>query len=392
MSSKSLYLHIPFCRQKCSYCDFNTYAGINELISAYVAALCREAGFLQESAGQRMPVHTIFLGGGTPSLLTEAQLDYLLMAVEKAFEIKPGAEITLEANPGTVSKSFLRGIRRLGINRISLGMQSARPEALKLLEREHAFPDVINSVAWARQAGFTNLSLDLIFGLPYQSLEAWQASLEHGLALAPDHFSLYALSLEHGTPLRSWVDRGLVEASDPDLAAEMYEWAAVRLEEAGYGQYEISNWARVLADGDLEVCNHNLQYWRNLPYIGLGAGAHGFLDGYRTANVLAPQDYIQRIQQGRPQNYPRTPATADLRPIDRFTEMQETMLMGFRLTREGISRAGFSERFGIPPEEIFAVELDELNQTGLITWEGEEALRLTPRGRLLGNQVFIRFV
>ena len=391
MPPTSLYLHIPFCRHKCSYCDFNTYAGIEELVPAYVDALCQEAGFLQAAAGRRISVHTIFFGGGTPSLLTAAQLGAILSALEAAFDIQGDAEITMEANPGTLSRIYLQAIRQLGINRLSLGMQSASPEALALLEREHAFPEVIDSVAWARQAGFTNLSLDLIFGLPYQTRAAWQTSLEHGLALAPDHLSIYALSLEKGTPLREWVDRGLVAASDPDLAAEMYEWAAERLEAGGFAQYEISNWARRLETGAYDACRHNLQYWRNLPYIGLGAGAHGFLDGSRTANVLAPRAYIQRIRGGQIQQFPRSPATAELLPIDRFTEMQETMLMGLRLTREGISRAVFMERFDVAPDEVFKGDLEMLEEAGLLVWESE-VLRLTPRGRLLGNQVFMRFV
>ena len=173
MTPTSLYLHIPFCRRKCSYCDFNTYAGIEELVPAYVESLCREAEFLQAAAGGRLPVHTIFFGGGTPSLLTAAQLEAILSALEAAFDIQGDAEITLEANPGTLSLDYLRAIRQRGINRLSLGMQSASPEALALLEREHAFPEVIDSVAWARQAGFTNLSLDLIFGLPYQAARVW---------------------------------------------------------------------------------------------------------------------------------------------------------------------------------------------------------------------------
>lgn len=202
MIPTSLYLHIPFCRHKCSYCDFNTYARLEEFVPAYVDALCREAEYLGAAAGARLPIHTIFFGGGTPSLLTETQLGKILTALEAAFDIQGEAEVTMEANPGTLSLDYLQAIRQLGINRLSLGMQSASPEALTLLEREHVFPDVIHSVSWARQAGFTNLSLDLIFGSPYQSLEAWRNSLEHGLALAPDHLSLYALSLEHGTPLR----------------------------------------------------------------------------------------------------------------------------------------------------------------------------------------------
>ncbi len=392
MINTSLYLHIPFCRHKCSYCDFNTYAGLADLIPAYVEALCREAVFVRAAAGRRIPVHTIFFGGGTPSLLSGDQVAQIITALDEAFEIQPDAEITMEANPGTLSVEYLMEIRKVGINRLSLGMQSASPEALALLEREHAYPDVIHSVSWARQAGFANLSLDLIFGLPHQTLSAWQNTLEHALALNPDHLSLYALSLEHGTPLRTWVDRGLVGSPDPDLAAEMYEWATERLAPAGFGQYEISNWARFLDEKKLDMCRHNLQYWRNLPYLGLGAGAHGFIGGYRPANVLAPGAYIKRIHEGEPQDFPRTPATGELSPIDAYTEMQETMLMGLRLTEEGVSSTVFQDRFGARPNDVFKKDLEELARAGLITLEEGDIVRLTVGGRLLGNQVFMRFV
>ncbi len=394
MAPFSVYLHIPFCRHKCSYCDFNTYAGLESLVGDYVRALIRETAFFAASAGSRLPVHTIFLGGGTPSLLPVAALREIFAALETEFAIQAEPEITLEANPGTLSLAYLRDLRALGINRLSLGMQSARPEELALLEREHGFPEVVQAVTWARQAGFEQVSLDLIFGLPYQSLRAWQQSLELALGLHPDHLSLYALSLEHGTPLGSWVARGLVSQPDPDLAAEMYEWAAARLFAKGFIQYEISNWARAEGSGTLLACRHNLQYWRNEPYIGLGAGAHGFVGGFRTANVLAPAKYIQRCLEGAPGSFPRTPATASAVPVNRQVEMQETMLMGLRLTREGVSDRAFSVRFGRSIREAFPAEVRELLEAGLLEWGGEGAdiLRLTPPGRLLGNQVFVHFV
>ncbi len=247
-------------------------------------------------------------------------------------------------------------------------MQSARPEELALLEREHGYPEVVQAVAWARQAGFAQINLDLIFGLPYQTLNAWQQSVDLGLALHPDHFSLYALSLEHGTPLGGWVARGLVSQPDPDLAADMYEWAADRLDQAGFAQYEISNWARP-GDGEMTYsCRHNLQYWRNAPYIGLGAGAHGFVGGYRTANVLAPANYIHRCVEGSPADFPRTPATSSAELIERQVEMQETMLMGLRLTREGVSNTVFTQRFGKSIHAAFPEELRQLLKR--VCWNG----------------------
>lgn len=385
----AVYLHIPFCVHRCGYCDFNTYAGLEDLIPAYTAALCREIALVAQSAGERLPVHTIFFGGGTPSLLSEAQLESILRSLAEAFDWQPGIEISLEANPGTVSLASLQAMRRLGVNRLSLGMQSAHPGELRLLERQHDYPEVVRAVTAARQAGFDNLNLDLIYGLPEQELTTWQNSLELALGLHPEHLSLYALSIEHGTPLKRWANRGLIPEPDPDLAAEMYEWADAHLAAAGYEQYEISNWSKA------QPCRHNLQYWRGLPYLGLGAGAHGYARGARTANVLAPAAYITRLKEGEPQEFPSTPATASLTPVDRQAEIGETMMMGLRLTQEGVSEADFQARFGQKLEEIFAGEITELQGYGLLEWAGEapqRRLHLTSRGRLLGNQVFMRFI
>jgi oxygen-independent coproporphyrinogen-3 oxidase len=387
----SVYLHIPFCTHRCGYCDFNTYAGLEDLIPAYVGALCREIALLGESAGQRLPVHTVFFGGGTPSLLPPAELRRILEALGEAFELLSDVEVTLEANPGTVTRDTLSAYRSLGVNRLSLGMQSASPEELRILEREHSVFGVIQAVKAARQAGFENLNLDLIFGLPGQLLAGWQRSLELALGLGPEHLSLYALTVEHGTPLSHWVGRGLLPEPDPDLAADMYEWAAERLEQAGFGQYEISNWARRDGNGGLRACRHNLQYWRNQPYLGLGAGAHGYAGGFRVANVLVPAAYIQRLREGGVQPFPRTPAAASATPIDRAAEIGETMMMGLRLTSEGVSARAFGERFGVPLGELFAKPIDKLTRQGLLEWTGER-LRLTERGKLLGNRVFVEFI
>jgi len=395
----SVYLHIPFCRHRCGYCDFNTYAGLDDLIPAYAAALQREISLSGTRAPGRLPVHTVFFGGGTPSLLPVAALEGILKALGDAFDLHPAAEISLEANPGTLSLAYLRGLRQAGVNRLSLGMQSANPFELRLLERQHDFADVARAVAWARKAGFDNLNLDLIFGLPHQELSTWQRSLDLALGLNPDHFSLYALTIEHGTPLQHWAARGLIAEPDPDLAAEMYEHAADRLGHSGYGQYEISNWARQTPEGVM-ACRHNLQYWRNLPYLGLGAGAHGYASGVRTVDVLSPAAYIKRLadkagapplQEGEALLFPRTPATLSVQTIDRQAEIGETMMMGLRLVQEGVSDATFTARFGQSLCEVFPKEIRDLEKLGLLEWD-EDRLRLTPRARLLGNQVFMRFL
>ena len=389
----SLYIHIPFCRHRCSYCDFNTYAGLEGLIPKYMASLQQEVAWAGQAAGEKLPVHTIFLGGGTPSLIPAHDLALLLETCDQYFAVQPGAEISLEANPGTVTLASLKDLRQAGFNRISLGMQSANAIDLALLERQHDTLDVIRAVEWARQAGFSNLNLDLIYGLPAQPLERWQETLETALALQPEHFSLYALSIEHGTPFRKWLEHGLVSAPDDDLAADMFEWACERLEAAGYGHYEISNWGK-RADGETLACRHNLQYWRNLPYFGLGAGAHGYVNGVRTANQRGVKAYIQSIAKNQPVGFPGGAAAETSLPVDRWTAMQEHMMVGLRLLDEGVSDARFSQRFGVTLKQAFPKQIQQLEQTGLLEWagDGSDVLRLSQRGWLLGNQVFSEFV
>ncbi len=400
----SLYLHIPFCSHRCGYCDFNTYAGLESLIPAYVEALCVEIEGLAKNAPEPLSVHTVFFGGGTPSLLPAGALTRIMEAIGRSFALQPEAEISLEANPGTLSFNYLQCLREAGVNRLSLGVQSAHPAELRLLERVHDYPEVIRSVLWARRAGFDNLNLDLIYGLPEQALATWQNTLELVLGLHPEHLSLYALSLEHGTPFGHWAARGLLSSPDPDLAADMYDYATERLDKAGYIQYEISNWARSV-HGDQRsaiepptlACRHNLQYWRNLPYLGCGAGAHGYANGFRSVDVLSPPAYIKALRRDAPESlpFPRTPATQSLTPIDLSAEIAETMMMGLRLTREGVSEAQFYQRFNVSLSETFERQIEPLITLGLLEWFGhapDRRLRLTSAGRLLGNRVFREFV
>jgi oxygen-independent coproporphyrinogen-3 oxidase len=261
-----------------------------------------------------------------------------------------------------------------------------------MLERQHDFTDAVQALRWARKAGFVNINLDLIYGLPYQSVERWKRTLDLVLGLGAEHLSLYALSIEHGTPMHKWVNRGLLPEPDADLAADMYQLAGVRLEKARYTQYEISNWSTQTGDGSLAACRHNLQYWRLLPYLGFGAGAHGFVPGIHTANVLSPAVYIKRLRSvEKPLGFPRTPATASVERLSREDEMSESMIMGLRLVREGVSGAAFEERFGSRLEEVFGAQIDLLIARGLLEWQGD-SLRLTPGARIIGNQAFLEFV
>ena len=346
-----------------------------------------------------MTVHTIYFGGGTPSLLPIISLEKILSCVDKNLRLTNPLEITLEANPGTVSEGYLVDLQALGVNRISFGMQSANPSELALLERQHSFVDVVNAVDWARAAGFTNLNLDLIYGLPQQALSSWLQSIDAAISLTPEHLSLYALTLEKGTPMQRKVQGGFLPEPDPDQAADMYDAASDRLAKVGYIQYEISNWAKRDLHGKMLACQHNLQYWRSQPYLGLGAGAHGFIDKKRTVNVASPQAYIRRLEKDQEKGsetsvFPETPASIEIQPIDQQTEIGETMMMGLRLVLEGISDQDFSERFGMRLKDRFSVEIERLTKWGLLEWAGEKAdiLRLTSRGRLLGNQVFREFI
>ncbi|MCA9999657.1 MAG: radical SAM family heme chaperone HemW [Anaerolineales bacterium] len=388
--SLSLYLHIPFCRHRCSYCDFNTYTSLSSLQADYAAALAAEVAQAGELAkayyGHRPAAHTVFFGGGTPSLMTPAELELILTAVSHNFTLHPAAEISMEANPGTVDEGYLTAVRALGINRLSFGVQSVIPSELALLEREHDFATVIRAVAQARAAGFDNFNLDLIYGVPGQTLASWQESVEAVLTLHPTHFSLYCLTIEPGTPMQRWLENGRFAPPDPDLAAEQYEWAARRLAAAGFDHYEISNWA--LPGWQ---CEHNLTYWRNLPYLGLGAGAHGYAAEQRYHIVRQPRVYLRRMAEGQPAAYPLTAAVADSHHLTRAEAMADTVMTQLRLLHEGLDLAAFAKTFGESLQAAFPGEVERLTEWGLV-WEKNGRLLLTEQGRFLSNQVFYRFV
>ncbi|MDO9302563.1 MAG: radical SAM family heme chaperone HemW, partial [Anaerolineales bacterium] len=411
------------------YCDFNTYAGQEDSIPDYVNALIQEIDFVanqrvKDSANQRsdysttrpLDCSTIFFGGGTPSLLSAPQFDSILRALRSAFALSADAEISIEANPGTISPEKLNAIRKSGINRISFGVQSANTEELRMLERIHDFFTVIESVSAARKAGFDNLNLDLIYGLPEQTLSTWQTTLTRIVELNPEHISAYALTLEHGTPFGRWSSKGLLPLPDPDLAAEMYEYAEEFLEESGYVHYEISNWARDVESQKSKVenqtfdfrpltpslaCKHNLQYWRSLPYLAFGAGAHGYANGYRYSNALRIKTYIERLLHPSSfilHPFPLSPATVNQHKQTLQDDMSEYMLNNLRLTNAGVAESDFRLRFGRGLLDVYPKEIEELIRNGLLeiktseVFETSEVYRLTKRGRLLGNQVFVKFV
>jgi len=321
---------------------------------------------------------TIFFGGGTPSLLTVEQITRLLDACRKAFAVDELAEITLEANPGTLSLQQLAGLRAAGISRLSIGSQSFDAGLLKTLGRIHSPEEITQALLNARAAGFTSINLDFMFGLPGQTMRHWQETLDQALTLHPEHLSLYSLIIEVGTPFYTWVGEGRITPGDEDLCADMYEYADERLQAEGYENYEISNWA--LAG---HRSRHNLTYWQNLPYLGMGAGAHSYFGGKRFCNILDPQEYIKLLKK---QQLP----VAESETIDRVQEMSETAFLALR-TAQGLHLPTFEERFAEPFTSFVGERLHRVEEAGLLE-QDESWLRLSKRGRLLGNEVFLQLL
>ena len=388
----SLYIHVPFCSLKCAYCDFNSYARLEELIPPFVDALLREITLWAPITDGR-PVETVFFGGGTPSLLPAADNERIITAVRDAYGLTPDAEVSIEANPGTVDLAYLRALVAAGFNRISFGVQSFHDADLQFLDRIHSAQDAEDSVHWSREAGFARISLDLIYGLPDQTLNAWSTNLDQALALDPSHISLYALTIEEGTRLAYDIDDGRIPEPDADLQADMYELTCQRLATAGYEQYEISNWSR-----PGQQCQHNLIYWRNGEWIGFGPGAHSHWGGYRFANVYSPRQYINRINEakespGRATSGETLASMPHLMLVEAQSDdlqLADTAILALRLN-EGLDLAAFERRFGRSFEDVYSEPYSEITGAGLIE-RGNGNIRLTDRGRFLANEVFVRLL
>lgn len=367
MEASGLYVHIPFCVRKCAYCDFVSGTDVAE-IPRTVALLAKEMALISQTYG-RLPIRTVFLGGGTPSLLSGDQVAGLLDAAQGAFAIARDAEISLEANPGTLDASKLRAYRRAGVNRLSIGAQAAQTRLLAALGRIHRWPDVVSAVGMARDAGFENLNLDLMYGLPGQTPEDWAQSLERALALNPAHLSCYELILEPGTPL------ALQRPSLPEEHAvlDMAELAERFLGDAGLMRYEISNYAKAGFR-----CRHNLLYWRRGPYAGVGPAAHSFLNGVRMGNDPSWKRWADGVSAGALRHAEEIPISAE---EARF----ETMMLGLRLT-EGISLEEFTRTHGASPFACWGKALQTLKQQGLLDHDAER-LWLTRRGLAVQNTV-----
>jgi oxygen-independent coproporphyrinogen-3 oxidase len=356
-----LYVHIPFCLTRCGYCDFNAYAGLDHLAAPYVDALRHEAA-LAAKDWKGVPFASLFFGGGTPTTLSSDTIGMLIDSFRKRFVFLGDAEITCEANPDTVDMASLVSLRRNGVTRLSIGVQSFDTAVLASLQRLHSADSARSAYGAARDAGFDNVNLDLIYGAEDETVGSWRRTLEEAVALRPEHLSCYALTVEPNTILGREVAAGLARAPDPDRQADMYELACETLSAAGYVHYEVSNWALPGRE-----CVHNLGYWEGRPYLGLGAGAHSFRAGRRWWNLRPPHQYMKSVAAGE------LPIGGEERLRGEEGEL-EALLLGLRLDR------------GVPGTLVSPRVADDLIERGLARVRGTR-FALTDRGMLLASEV-----
>lgn len=372
-----LYIHIPFCKAKCNYCDFNSYAGIEGMAGPYFNALEREidgwAPKLKNSS-----ISSVFIGGGTPSLVESELITHLMDSCRNSFNIIPGAEITIESNPGTLTLEKLKAYRAAGINRLSIGLQACQDRLLKLMGRIHTIEQFDENYRLAVEAGFDNVNLDLIFGLPGQTPEEWKETLEHAVRPGVTHLSCYSLKIEEGTEFARRVDNGELLPAEDELDREMYACAREILSQKGFKHYEISNFALPWYE-----CSHNLVYWRAEEYIGIGAGAHSYAGGRRFNNIYGVGEYIDKA--GSPEQLHE-----NIQEIDRQESMSEYMILGLRLI-DGVKAADFEARYGESLEKVYGEKLGKLVGMELVERTGDN-YRLTSYGLDIANMVFSEFI
>lgn len=372
-----LYVHIPFCRQKCFYCDFPSYAGKEELYEAYTAALCREITAQGGSFADAV-VDTIYFGGGTPTVLTINQLRRLCEAVKQNFHLSADLEWTIEANPGTVNLEKLTTLRHSGINRISFGVQSFEDHLLTKIGRLHTAAEAKTAVCLAEQAGFKNSSLDLMYALPGQTLADLEASLKTALTLPVCHISIYGLMIEEGTAFFKLAEKGKLNLISAELEEAMYDYLLDTLDRHGFKRYEIANFAKGGA-----VSRHNLRYWQDKPYLGLGVSASSYIGCERFSNVRRVEEYIERIAAGRT-------AVVERETLSEAVLQEEFCFLALRTAR-GIEKAAFSEKFKRPVTAVYGAVIAKLIQKGLLA-ESATHLYLTRHGMKYGNLVFQEFI
>ena len=377
-----LYLHIPFCVRKCNYCDFFSASGTEEEQAAYVSAMVQEIQSYQELSGE-YEVQTIFLGGGTPSLLTPEQIEQIFDAIYHTFSVNKNAEITMEMNPGTVNIEKLHAMKAAGVNRLSIGLQSAQNEELKMLGRIHTFEEFLETWKLIEQAGFKNRNIDLMSALPGQTIESYEDTLSKVLALEPEHISAYSLILEEGTVFYDWYEKGKLDRGAWKLASEEEEYAMgeltiQRLAEAGMHRYEISNYAK-----SGKECRHNLGYWDRVEYLGIGAGSSSLIKGERFDHIRDRKAYIEKIRNGES-------ILIDREILSVESQMEEFMYLGLRKI-EGVSRTDFQNYFGKNVDDVYGEILDKLEEEQLLEFSGNR-IRLTHRGMDVSNCVLAEFL
>ena len=378
METISIYIHIPLCVKKCAYCDFASFSGRMAQRESYVKAVCCEMRTQAAFFGRRQ-VKTVFFGGGTPTLLSGAQVQEIMDTLREGFDLLPDAEITMEGNPGTLKKENLCAYRASGVNRLSLGVQSMDDTLLAAIGRIHTARQAREAVAMAREAGFDNLNLDLMYGLPGQTADQWQRTLETAIALGVEHLSCYSLILEEGTQLFDQVEAGVcAPLPDEDAICAMDEITQNLTRAAGYAQYEVSNYAK-----PGKTCRHNIVYWECEPYLGVGLSAHSDLDGRRFYNPSDWADYMRMAQSGVTERAQEGDNTREDR-------MFERMMMGLRQTR-GVNCERFARDFGALPEEIWPEQIARMTREGLIERAGDR-LRLTARGMQVMNSVLVELL
>lgn len=379
ISDKSigLYIHIPFCKAKCFYCDFNSFPGMESHVKPYFEALKSEIRLYREKL-DGYTVSTIFIGGGTPSLVDTQYIYEIISLCRSMFNIQKGAEITIETNPGTLSYDKLASYKAVAINRLSMGLQAWQNRILKSIGRIHSAEEFMENFNLAQRVGFKNINIDLIFGLPGQSINDWKVTLDNVVRQNPGHISCYSLKIEEGTVFGERCESGQMVPADDELDREMYSLACDKLEKHGYKHYEISNFARPGFE-----CRHNLIYWNIGKYIGMGAGAHSYFEDNRFNNPYGVTGYIDSISMG---GIP----SENIQPIDRSESIKEFIILGLRLL-DGINTDEFERRFGEDISKLFEKQLEKLLSRELIEIDGK-FIKLSPSGLDLANQVFMEFI
>ena len=379
--ARSLYVHIPFCQSRCFYCDFTTYVADSSVKAAYVARLIREIEMIAATLDDRQkntPLSTIFFGGGTPTMLSDREWKEIATAITTTFSLDEQVEWTVEANPGSTAEQLYPTLRAIGVNRISFGAQTFSEGLLQTIGRLHDARDVMRAVKLAKEAGFRRISLDLMLGLPEQTLVDVKEALDACLSLDVSHISAYGLKIEEGTPFADWQRKGLLPLPDEEDEVAMYEMVRSVLHGQGFRQYEISNFAK-----NGEEARHNLTYWRNLPYLAVGAGAHGYVHGERYENVKSLHQYAALIDEGR---LPRQAQTVVLMA----EAMEDEMMLGLRL-EQGVVLADFYRHFGVHAKEVFAKPLHSLRQKGWIA-EDEQRIWIDPTYYEVSNAIIAAFI